>query len=921
MNTTKLYPPLLESSIPAFAGMIKIPFSHNALVGAGDYKGFQIQIKEINGNVIYDGPVDYEPGSPTIIELNTSLIKSEISNNATWYKFQIAYIDNNNNIGYFSSASVGKYLGKITEDNFKVELKNNYENGNEIITGSYIHTNDQSEKEYSYRFILKDSNYNVLVDTGEVLHNINLSDDTDTSSIDKFKCNYCLTANLKYTLEYKIITINNYELSTSIDLRGNYFDDGLNAIPFTIKAILDRDRGSVNVIAKARISEEDYSPEQEPNRKIVDSNQLITGTFILRRTCSKDNFFKIFNIKTFCLLNTPLNSLTGGILLYKDFTVESGYSYRYYLQQVSKNGKVYSQVKSAMYKNQDIGVSFDDCFLYDGERQLNIKFNPKINSFKTNIQGTKTETIGSKYPFISYNAIINYKEFPISGLISYNMDEGEDFIKGLFAQNKMRGELSALSNQEPLTLVKPHLHNYIKQYDYDYNVTDLTDRNILLEKKFKLSVLDFLNDKKPKLFRSPTEGNYVVATMNVSLSPVDTLGRMLHNFSCTAYEIMDVDEFIETTIEKTAMNYLLSDEIWSRGKEAESNFRTFTAEAKDTNYNLMNYREYAKEVHIREAKPMSVVTLGIITLPDYSNITYIPITIGSTGSYNYRCFTDKEYIASIQLGNREKNYEKKPDFCNFILYRCLKIVENLFDNIVNVETTWYTKEINNRKDKPISLISNFYTPPTNNSEARVRVFTKIHLLKVRNFDIFHSQEVKYYIGDLYDIIQELIILQEKGPQRIEGQQLTIACSAGLEPYLSSNSNIFINRAELKAKPVNIIKEYENTYKDSLKYYLKYTFELDSSITQPMFHRIIEKIKIDLQDLINNSMQKFILLPQETKDIYLNYSVPLNLNFEEGSITFAPMNIIIYPTNENIYYDIFADYSDIYFLEGEQVNYR
>jgi len=28
-----------------------------------------------------------------------------------------------------------------------------------------------------------------------------------------------------------------------------------------------------------------------------------------------------------------------------------------------------------------------------------------------------------------------------------------------------------------------------------------------------------------------------VRLLGVSLSPVDTLGRMLHNFSCTAYEI------------------------------------------------------------------------------------------------------------------------------------------------------------------------------------------------------------------------------------------------------------------------------------------------------------------------------------------------------------------------------------------------
>jgi hypothetical protein len=72
---------------------------------------------------------------------------------------------------------------------------------------------------------------------------------------------------------------------------------------------------------------------------------------------------------------------------------------------------------------------------------------------------------------------VNYKEFPIAGLISYNMDEGEDFMKGLFPRNEMRGNLDSSSiNTEPLTLTKPSMYNY------DYSVTDLVDNNILLEK-------------------------------------------------------------------------------------------------------------------------------------------------------------------------------------------------------------------------------------------------------------------------------------------------------------------------------------------------------------------------------------------------------------------------------------------------------
>jgi len=58
-------------------------------------------------------------------------------------------------------------------------------------------------------------------------------------------------------------------------------------------------------------------------------------------------------------------------------------------------------------------------FLYDGDVQLKIRFNPQVNTFKTDILETKTDTIGSKYPYVFRNGMVYYKEFPISGLISY----------------------------------------------------------------------------------------------------------------------------------------------------------------------------------------------------------------------------------------------------------------------------------------------------------------------------------------------------------------------------------------------------------------------------------------------------------------------------------------------------------------------
>jgi hypothetical protein len=62
-------------------------------------------------------------------------------------------------------------------------------------------------------------------------------------------------------------------------------------------------------------------------------------------------------------------------------------------------------------------------FLSDGQKILCIKFNPKVSSLKNAIQETKTDTLDSKYPVFFKNGILKYKELPISGLISYQMDD------------------------------------------------------------------------------------------------------------------------------------------------------------------------------------------------------------------------------------------------------------------------------------------------------------------------------------------------------------------------------------------------------------------------------------------------------------------------------------------------------------------
>ena len=94
-----------------------------------------------------------------------------------------------------------------------------------------------------------------------------------------------------------------------------------------------------------------------------------------------------------------------------------------------------------------------------------------------------------------------------------------------------------LSGSDPSILRDRYSETYVEPKLY--NKTDLTSENIMSERYFKLLVLDWLTDGKPKLFRSPTEGNYIVRLLNVSLTPKIELGRMIHEFTCTAYEVAD----------------------------------------------------------------------------------------------------------------------------------------------------------------------------------------------------------------------------------------------------------------------------------------------------------------------------------------------------------------------------------------------
>ena len=107
------------------------------------------------------------------------------------------------------------------------------------------------------------------------------------------------------------------------------------------------------------------------------------------------------------------------------------------------------------------------------------------------------------------------------------MDENNLFINKDFLHGYTKN--TAISQYD--------LAPFKKDYDNIINSFSKITNDYTYEREFRNQVYAFLTDAKPKLFKSPTEGNILVRISNVSLSPEAGLSRLIYNFSATATEI------------------------------------------------------------------------------------------------------------------------------------------------------------------------------------------------------------------------------------------------------------------------------------------------------------------------------------------------------------------------------------------------
>lgn len=486
----KLFPPLIEGSIPAFytenGTVLTVPFSMNRAVSPAQVSKIILKIKTVQNNTYIDNIEAFEiqvSNIPYYAKFDLSKLTNKLKI-GQFYKVQIAYIDKTNTVGYYSTVGVVKYTTKPQISIHGLESGGILNSHIYEYMGEYSQENgDITEIVHSYQFKVWDSSNELIADSGQLLHNSS-EDENEYSSYDKWLLSQDLMTNKRYFIQY-IVTTNSGLIVKTPHYRIMQKTSITPEIKASLNVKLNFENGYIDVDLIG--TKDEYGAETP-----------VSGAFLLSRASQETDYTVWEEMYRF-----KLQAQNPTRWLFRDFTIEQGKTYQYAIQQYNDNGLYSNRMLS-----KKIYADFEHAFLYDGEKQLKIKYNPKVTSFKPTVMEAKIDTIGSKHPFIFRNGRVYYREFPISGLISYFSDEENLFIS--------KDEL-----------------------ELEEKTTNLIGTNIKSERNFKMKALEWLTNGQPKIFRSPGEGNFIVRLMNCSLSPNDPTGRMLHTFNCTAYEVAD----------------------------------------------------------------------------------------------------------------------------------------------------------------------------------------------------------------------------------------------------------------------------------------------------------------------------------------------------------------------------------------------
>lgn len=401
----------------------------------------------------------------------------------------------------YNSATDGADPNKEKKYNLYVSTLN--------FTATYSNT-DTTETLYSYRLQLckDDANESLLEDSG-VLYSNQYSKPNLLTYLFKRE----MQDNDTYIVKLSYTTINKYEESMQFGISITQTATEKTKIVAVTSESLDytENESFIEDFQSKTFDEQECEEGRIAIKFFSNDATAYNGNLCLRRAEDTDNFVSWTDIKIVICIDTPVN----GLPMMYDYTAESGKWYKYGVQTIDTNGN-----RGIMnYVDTPVIREWTSAFLLgEGGRQLNLKYDNTMNSYAYNVLESKTDTFGSKYPFISRLGNTRYRTFPINGLISFNMDEQTLFT----SDSELYSYRDVIENYQ-------ERRNELHLGNYDYK----------REHDFREKVLEFLYDGKPKLFKSATEGNVIVRLMSVSAQPNQTLGRMIYSFTSTAHEMAE----------------------------------------------------------------------------------------------------------------------------------------------------------------------------------------------------------------------------------------------------------------------------------------------------------------------------------------------------------------------------------------------
>lgn len=481
---------------------VTVPFKNSVAIEKSDFDYLCLKLKSAQSNKIYaEGIKSADSVENNIARFDFVLEGSESLFIGQYYKIQIAYgktvIENGQKeywVGAYSPTEIVKLAERGTAlikgmNINELNLRQTY------FKGSYDPSiRDPYEKEEKYEFILYDNKRKMVDGTGILIH------DTETE-YDEWYYPKDLKYNQSYFVEYIIYTINGLRISSGFyEIEEPILPD--IGYDISIYPIINREEACIEVYLK--------------DINLEDGVDTIQGYYSLSRTVMGENEWTVLQNFVF---DAKIIEEKDTVPLYKDYYIEQGVTYIYGLQRYNIHS-IYSDRIETDYVTAD----FEHMYLIDPDgSQLKIKYNPNISSFKNTILETKIDTIGGNFPFIFRNKKVKYKEMNISGLLSYLSDEDKLFYRKTFFD--IHEKFYPIGRYgDPL---------------YTPNGT----QTFYDEREFKLKVLEWLNNGEVKVLKTPTEGNYLIRLMNVSLTPEKTTGRLLHSFQATAYEIEEYNPF------------------------------------------------------------------------------------------------------------------------------------------------------------------------------------------------------------------------------------------------------------------------------------------------------------------------------------------------------------------------------------------